>query len=156
MLKKLLSVSILLSASLGMAMDQRPRIVLQTIKNQNEDQQNGNYFQCRLGSRINFKIGAGESRALNMELFPVKAGQNLPLVKKLTLEDHNLMGESFRSYTLKLEMQEAALKITKKFGGRQDRPEETHALEAGKRYVLNVTVQPGDDKVVAELVEDNN
>jgi hypothetical protein len=159
MFKKLLSVSLLLSASLSVAMDQDgqiPQIFLGSISNQIVYAMGDGHVSCHMNSGKFASIDAGETHHMNKELFALKAGQTLPSSKTLTFNPHHPLTEGFRSYTLKLEMQAAALKITKDFGDKQARPEETHPLEAGKKYLLNVTVQPGDDTVVAELVEDNN
>jgi hypothetical protein len=158
MFKKLLGASLLLSASLSVAMDQapqRPMVALGSITSQMFYAEEGGHVRCTINTTV-ITIPQGTQRKMeNIKLFALKADETI------TFSPRNpSSSEYYDPRTLKLELQEAALKIVGTLKAGQNGLEETLPLEAGKKYLLNVVCCPvgglGAVGVETKLVEDND
>lgn len=138
-------------------MDQanKPIITLNTIDNKITHPSGGGRIECFLNGQEIAIVNSGYKSSPKKVLFTTNDGKGTyPSIQRLNLETKHPMQEGFKELRLKLTFDRSHLGIVKNLSDRQQRPQEFHPVEDGKKYLLNVRVD-NENEISAELVEDN-
>lgn len=129
-----------------------PIITLNSVKNGITLPDRSGSIECLLNGKELGTIVSGRQSTISRVLFTHHDGKgDKPSIKRLNLEFRHPKREGFKEFRLKLSFDGSDLAIVKDLSGKQ-MPQEFHPLEDGKKYMLNLEVEDGD-QVSAELVE---